>query len=260
MTRATTPGSKPRGSGNQISPFSASPGGEGPIVGERLLQSGHNRAFHAKMQILNRAPGLRGQYVAVTDVHAAGEPRVAVHDQDFAVIAQIDRRHAPGRKQGRRQEFCTRNLQMLQLVGDGRPRVTRAGSVNQNAHGHPAPDGAAERVGKLFPARVIVENIGDQRNGFCGGLNCRQHGRKRFVAVDERMHMVAGGQRLLDDATDDAREHFQVCRAFVFRFPKVLGNPVVGGFVHAEQHGAAADAIDARARDKAADQPPASAR
>ena len=110
-------------------------------------------------------------------------------------------------------------------MGDGRPRVARAGGVNQDAHGHSAFDGPTERGDKLLPAGVVVENITDQRNGFFCGFNRREHGGKCLVAVDERMDAVAGRQRLRDDATDNMREHFQMFRAIGLRFAKVFGNP-----------------------------------
>ena len=39
-------------------------GGERPIVGKRLLQARHHRAFDAEMQVLNGAFGFVGEHVA----------------------------------------------------------------------------------------------------------------------------------------------------------------------------------------------------
>ena len=53
------------------------------------------------MQVLAGAFGFAGEHVSVADVHAAGECDLAVHDERFAVVAEIDGGDAPGLKQGR---------------------------------------------------------------------------------------------------------------------------------------------------------------
>ena len=67
-----------------------------------------------------------------------------------------------------------------------------------------------------------------------GGFDGGEHGGKGFVAINERLDFVAGGQRALDDAGDRAREHFQMFRAFVLRFAEVLGNGAAESFMDAE--------------------------
>ena len=132
-----------------------------------------------------------------------------------------------------------------QFVRDRRPRVARPGGVNQHAHFDAAADGAAKGLDKLVSAGVVVENVSRERNGFLRGFDGGEHGGKGFVAIDERLDFVAGGQRALDDAADGAREHFQMFRAFVLRFAEVPGNRAAESFVDAERNGAAADAVDA---------------
>jgi hypothetical protein len=95
--------------------------GKRPIVGKCILQLRNHRTFDAKVQILNRAWRMRGQNVAVPDVHPAGKRRMAVHHQDLAVIAQIDRCHAPRCQERRRQKLCTSDTRSVQSIGNGGP-------------------------------------------------------------------------------------------------------------------------------------------
>ena len=181
----------------------------------------------------------------MADVDTAGESRLAVHNKNFAVIAKIESRHAPRREQRRRQEFCERNLRVLQFASDGRPRVASSRGINQNAHCDFTSGSAGERIGKLFAAGIVVADVSDKRNGFCRGFNRGKHGRKGLVAIDERSHAVAGCQRLGDDAADDARQHFQVLHVGELRFAQAFRNGTDDGFMHAEQYSAAADAVHA---------------
>ena len=90
-------------------------GAKRPVVGEGLLQLRDHRAFDAEMQVLDRAClGLSAEHISVADVHAAGEGGFSVHDEDFAVVAEIDGGHAPRRQQRRRQESGEGNLRVLQ--------------------------------------------------------------------------------------------------------------------------------------------------
>ena len=131
-------------------------------------------------------------------------------------------------------------------MDDGRPRIACAGGINQDAHGHPARDGAAQRGGELFSGRVVVEDVGGERDGFFGRFDGGEHGGKRLIAVDERLNVVAGGERERGDAVHHVREHFQMFRAGVFRFAEVVGHGPGESAMHAERDGAAADAIDAK--------------
>ena len=76
------------------------------------------------------------------------------------------------------------------------------------------------------------------------GFNRGEHRRKRLVAVDERLHVVAGRQRPGDDAADHTGQQFQMLRAFMLRFTEVFRNRPADGFMHAEHKRATADAID----------------
>jgi hypothetical protein len=130
-------------------------------------------------------------------------------------------------------------------MDDGRPRITRAGGINQDAHGDPAGDGASERGGELFAGFVVVENIGRERDGFLGRFDGGEHGGKRLVAIHQRLNLIVGCQWLRNNAADDAREHFQMFRACMFRFVEVLGDGAARRFFQAQRNGAAADAVDA---------------
>ena len=184
--------------------------------------------------------------VSVADVHAAGEGDLSVHDEDFAMVAEIDGGHAPGLQQRRRQKFCERNFCVAQFPGDRRPRITCAGGIHQHADFHAAfLTARSQRVNELVAGRIVVENIADERNGCFCGFDGGKHGGKCLVAVDERFHFIAGRQRPFDDATDDAGEHFKMFRAVVLRFAEIVGNGAADGLMHAEFDGAAADAVDA---------------
>ena len=181
----------------------------------------------------------------MAEIDAAGEGDGSIRDEQFAVVAEIDGGDAPGREERRGQEFVERNFVVPQPVSDGRPGISRAGGVNQDADGHAAGHGAGERGDKLPAAGVVVENVGAERDGFFGRFDGGEHGGKGGVAVDERFDLVAGGEGLGDEATDGAREHFEMFRAFVLRFAEIFGNGTAEGFVDGERQGAAADAVDA---------------
>ena len=74
-------------------------------------------------------------------------------------LRKINRRHTPWREQGGRQKRGKRHVSVFQFVIDARPRIARAGGVNQDAHLDAAFRRVAERLGKLFAAGVVVENI-----------------------------------------------------------------------------------------------------
>jgi len=75
----------PRPTGGRVITVLA--GGEIPILEEYRLHLLHHRAAEAEVDVPD--PVLAG-VVAVADVHTAGESGMAVHDQDFAVVAQVE--------------------------------------------------------------------------------------------------------------------------------------------------------------------------
>ena len=107
----------------------------------------------------------------MADIHAAGEGDGAIHNQRFAVVAEIDGGDAPGREQGGGKELGEWDFCVPQPVGDGRPGIPGAGGVNQDADGDTASHGAGQRGDKLSAAGVIVENVGAERDGFFGGFH-----------------------------------------------------------------------------------------
>ena len=218
---------------------------ERPIIGKGFLQFRDDRAFDAEMQILHGIFWFVGEDVSVADVHAAGEAGLAVHDERLAMVAKIDGGHAPRREDGRRQESGERNFCAPQFPGDRRERIARAGGINEHAHGHAALDGAFERGDEFFSARVVVENVGAERDGFFRGFNRGEHRWKRFVAVDQRLDFISRRERLRGDAADDAGDVLEMFRAVVLRFTEIFGNVAAESFMHAEFDGAAADAVDA---------------
>jgi len=94
-------------SGNHKPPSSTSP----VVNAQSLAKASCNWATTGR-QLGNANPArdswLVGEDVAVADVHAAGEGDDAIHDQRFAVVAEIDGGDAPGREQGGGQEFGKR--------------------------------------------------------------------------------------------------------------------------------------------------------
>ena len=177
------------------------------------------------MQILHGTFGLVGEHIAVPDVHAAGEGDFSVHDEHFAMVAQIDGGHPPRRQQRRRQEPGEGNFRVAQSPRDGRPRITRAGGVNQHAHFDAAFDGAGQRGDKFFSGGVVVKNVSRERDGFLRGFDGGEHGGKGFIAVDQGLDLIARQQRPGDDAVDDPREHFQMFGAFMFRLRRDFPEP-----------------------------------
>ncbi len=178
------------------------------------------------------------------------KPILPVHDERFSVVAEIDGGHAPRCEDGRRQKFCERNLRAPQFPGDGRERITRAGGVHEQAHGDAAFDGAFERGDEFLAARVVVKNVGAERDGFFRGFNRGEHRGKRGVAVDERLYFISRRERLRGDAADNTGDVLEMFRAVGFRLAEIFRNGVAEGFMHAELGSAAADAVDAERKIK----------
>ncbi len=139
---------------------------------------------------------LRGLAVAVlrhkglTQIHAAGKTYRAIHNQQFAVTAQIGVGHAQkaqgvGHEQGAAYAFAA------QQSHNGRTRIFRPDGIDQHTNLHATLMGARQGADKFTPQAIAIEDIALQGNGAVGLINGFQHGRISLIAADQNAHIIA---------------------------------------------------------------------
>ena len=74
---------------------------EGPVVRERTLQVGDDRAVDPEVHAADRVRGRARQPVALADVHAAREAELAVDHEDLAVMRRLAYWYRRGTRVGR---------------------------------------------------------------------------------------------------------------------------------------------------------------
>ena len=93
------------------------------------------------MNVGDEVFGMQGLGVFRADIHAAHEGQLAIHHQYLAVVAHVEKRHAPG--QPGVQETGRRDAAGLETMIGGRMEIAGADTVNQHAHrdaAHPGRD------------------------------------------------------------------------------------------------------------------------
>ena len=170
---------------------------EGPVVRERVLHVGDDRAVDAEVNAADRMRGRAREPVARADVHAAREADLAVDHEDLAVHAQVgvlvQARHAG------RQERRDGHSGIPQPADHRGLRVTRAHVVDQHPGLDAARPGAHQRVEERLARGVVVEDVADQRDRGAGGVDRGEHGRERGVPVLQRHDAVPVEQRIAGD-------------------------------------------------------------
>src|SRR5690606_20096252 len=78
--------------------------------------------------------------------------------------------------------------------GDGRLGVAHAHGVDQYTDVHPPLTGARQGLDKRLALRVVVEDVGFQRNGALRSLNGGNHGRVGLVPTAQDADIVAVDQ------------------------------------------------------------------
>ena len=223
-------------------------GGEGPIVGEGLLQLRHHRAFERNCR---SCTGRRGLSASTLPWRMFMPPVKAIRPSTTSILRWLRRlivvtRHGAsaaesGRTARARVSVCAR----WTARNNARPR-------RQSARAPATPRATARPSASTncLPAAVVVENVSRQGNGCGRRLDRREHRGKRLVAVDQWLNLVARNQWLRRHTVHDARQHPQVFRFEALRFAHVFGYRLRNGIARAAAHpqrlGMAADAIDAK--------------
>ena len=156
-----------------------------PVPREGGHDLAHHGAFHLEVNVLNRTGRRRFPGVLCADIHVAHETERAIHDQHFAVVAHVEKRHAPRdpgvKKTGRRDAGGFQSPQHF------RPDIAAPHAVNQYAHLNAAPMRIHQRVHELPANGIHAEDVGGKdyagsrlshggEHFGIGGLSAMQHG------------------------------------------------------------------------------------
>jgi hypothetical protein len=211
---------------------------------------GDDGALEAEVEVLDRAAGVVVEAVAGADVDAAGEAEAAVGHEQLAVGAQVEGHEVQEIEGG--EEAGVGDVFVAQGVEDGGKGIARAGGVHEHADLDAAPDGLAEGVGEVQAGFVAVEDVGFQGDAAAGLGDGVEHGGVGGVPVHQWVQAVARQEGALDDALDDAGQHFEVAglggQVPVKLFRQASGGGGLGlvAFeVSAQGGGLAANAVDA---------------
>ena len=164
------------------------------------------------MQILHEVFRCKTAGIFRSDIEAASKSHKPVDDEQLAMIAHIEKRHAPGNPGV--QEARDRNPYQFKTPQGARPDIVAAHAVKQNTHGNTARPGLAEGRHEICAHRVIAENIGRQRNALFGGSDRLQHERIGDIAALQDDNLVACRQGGLRNALADVRQGRDVVAAF----------------------------------------------
>ncbi len=136
--------------------------------------------------------------VAVPNIHAPRKGRFTVYHEDFSVIAQINvksRRNKSWRnKPGDRQAPLPDALARKGAPADF------SDAVNENPYQDTATVRPLQGLNKTAARLIHIEDIGGQKNGKRGLINCLQHGRIGFFSVVEQGDMISRTNRIPADA------------------------------------------------------------
>ena len=168
-------------------------GAEGPVLEEHVLELRDHRAFETEVQIRDPVSARALVEIAVADVHAAGESDPMVHDQHFAVVAQVDVDR--GRQQPRRQEARMPHPLLPEDPARVGPGVVLADPVDDYPHVHIALPGPIERVEEGVSGGVGLKEVALKQNALARAVDGGEHRRIGLLAVEQGNDLVALEQR-----------------------------------------------------------------
>src|SRR5260370_31175411 len=91
--------------------------------------------------------------------------------------------------------------------------------VNQHAHLYPAANGLFQRIHEALSVRVVIENVGAQRDRVLGRVDGLEHGWIGLLAILKRFNAVARQEPVPGPVGGKPREPAQMthgpCRGFV---------------------------------------------
>src|SRR5690606_28385664 len=151
-----------------------------------------NRAFHLKVRVVGRVGARHAGDEVLADVHAAREADTAVHYEYLTVATQVGVGRAHTQWVGHEQGI--RNVVAPERPGDRRTGIPHPDRVNEHPNFNAALVSACQRFDEQLALRVIVEDVGFQRDGFFGGIDGRNHRRVSLVAALQNADMVARAQ------------------------------------------------------------------
>ena len=142
------------------------------------------------------------------NVEAAGETELAIDDEDFAMVAEVEGGE-PGGAGGAVEE---RGVDVAGAKGfdDGWAAVFGAHGVDEDANLNAALLGAVEGVDESLANAGSVENVSREGDGFGSAFDGFEHGGISFGAVDERVDGVAGEKLAIGDAAAELGERVEV--------------------------------------------------
>src|SRR5215471_4747551 len=141
-------------------------------------------------------------------IHPTGESNGAVYDQQLAMVPQVQGEQMHERES--RQETRVTNFFPSQDPGNRRPRIVRAGGVDDYADLNTAPDRVSQGVSELLARFVAIKNVSGQRNRMSRLPNCIEHCRVRLIAVDERLDSVARQERARNEFIEGFSETIEM--------------------------------------------------
>ena len=134
-----------------------------------------------------------GEPAAVANVEPAGEAEPTVDDHDLAVVSQVGIGKIKWHARGQKPLYA--DATAGEHARDRREGVGRADAVDEHADLHAPSDRPAQRLREDLPGRVVVEDIGSERDAADGGIDGLEHLRVGLVATVERDDRVAVDER-----------------------------------------------------------------
>jgi len=202
----------------------------------------HDRATQLEMCVRDRELCPKAKHVFFANIQSAHETDLAIYNQNFAMVSQVDERHAP-RPDGVHEPGTSDAI-------PPKPTLYRAteiptpDTVHQNTNFHAAFVCVDKDFSELLANPVCAENIGAENDRrFCmpDGLN---HNRIGIISIMKNLYGVPAHQRSFCEAA----QHFCEWCQISFHDLPVFGEklPPFPGMMVNHFAGPAMNAIDAK--------------
>ena len=168
-------------------------GGEIPVLGEDALQAGDGGALQPHFRVAPEAKAGHLAQVLVADIQAAREGDPAIHDQDLAVVAQVDLDAAANRIE--REEDTTFPASRDERLQPASAEAMRAHGVVEEPNFHSFACLRRQQVEELLARGVRLKDEILKMNmmfGFADRLQLVGVGRLAFVVKDDLASRLDG--------------------------------------------------------------------
>ena len=165
-----------------------------PVRGEGEHRAHYRRPLHPGMGVAPVAHSPFPAQVLVAHVVAAYPGVFAVHDHVLAMVAEIELEAiAPPLRGVEGGNLDPGHLQLSVQAGLG--KLATAYLVVQQEYLHPGPGPVRQHPAEALAQLVVADDIELEQDVVTGRFQARHNAVEGLLAVDQQLHLVAGGSR-----------------------------------------------------------------